>query len=239
MTLERAIADKLLARLRSVAGPVRDIPPERFVSEVRNRTADFLTQIPIELRRAASDAVANCLGRIIAGNLSRADFAAAMHDQLLKIDEVGEWPQSEVVADAAGRQWRNVVAQIAGRWYNDLAVASKYRVRSNSALAIRLVMAHRHVGAAAARLEQRIAEELPDTPNRVVLGLGDAHSRQQTVARVEFADRQLIYRPHSMATDQVIADICRLVGAPEPPHAFDMGDHGWSEFLTAGPGVTD
>ena len=239
MTLERAIADKLLARLRSVAGPVRDIPPERFVSEVRNRTADFLTQIPIELRRAASDAVSDCLGRIIAGNLSRADFAAAMHDQLSKIDEVGEWPQSEVVADAAGRQWRNVVAQIAGRWYNDLAVASKYRVRSNSALAIRLVMAHRHVGAAAARLEQRIAEELPDTPNRVVLGLGDAHSRQQTVARVEFADRQLIYRPHSMATDQVIADICRLVGAPEPPHAFDMGDHGWSEFLTTGPGVTD
>ena len=45
MTLERAIADKLLARLRSVAGPIRDIPPERFVSEVRNRTADFLTQI--------------------------------------------------------------------------------------------------------------------------------------------------------------------------------------------------
>jgi len=109
MTLERVIADKLLARLRSVAGPVRDIPPERFVSEVRNRTADFLTQIPIELRRAASDAVAECLGRIIAGNLSRADFAAAMHDQLVEIDEVGEWPQSAVMVDAAGPDCRPLV----------------------------------------------------------------------------------------------------------------------------------
>ena len=74
------------------------------------------------------------------------------------------------------------------------------------------------------------------TPSAVRFGLGDPHVHGKTVIHVEFEQTSIIYKPHSMMSDNAVADFIQFLAAgledaPEPLHALDRGDYGWVRFV--------
>lgn len=75
--------------------------------------------------------------------------------------------------------------------------------------------------------------------------LSDSHHGGRQVLKLTFSDGlRLIYKPRSLATDLIWADICdrlnQAFGEPisVPPNVVDAGDHGWSSFVDAEGALT-
>ncbi|MDO5098782.1 MAG: DUF4135 domain-containing protein [Corynebacterium sp.] len=199
--------------------------------------------MPAALRLESSKVIRSSLDELSYDTPVVTSFAAILHRHYREIVEQ-EWPTSEAIATAAAEQWERIVADIAGRWLHDRAVSSGYQVSGSSALAVRLLRAHQRVGAASCRLERDLQADsdylgIAHPPTRVTFGLGDPHLGLQTVARLDFLDRTLIYRPHCPVSGDLISEVCSLLDMAQPPRAWDRRDHSWSEFLQEDGEVTD
>ena len=85
----------------------------------------------------------------------------------------------------------------------------------------------------------------PGTPSEVEAGLSDRHDQGRTVARIAFApkaqskdpnDRQLIYKPRSLALERAFVDLAREVGVTaHVPHSLDRNDHTYMRFVAPAP----
>ncbi|MBB6184162.1 type 2 lanthipeptide synthetase LanM family protein [Oleiagrimonas soli] len=67
------------------------------------------------------------------------------------------------------------------------------------------------------------------------VGLGDAHDRGHTVARLEFADGMLMYKPRPLRLDVALDAFLQRVFPGDHarirvPRALDCGEYGWTEF---------
>ncbi len=68
---------------------------------------------------------------------------------------------------------------------------------------------------------------------------GDTHNLGRQVAIVDFEDRQLVYKPHSLLTDCLITELAGTLNRSSETidqlplaKSLDAGDHGWQEFIT-------
>ena len=229
------IASKLMGRLQAEQGATAGTFSGFHPHEIEQGAADMLASMPVALRLKSSEAIGFSLNELSDDTPVVASFAAILHRRYRQILKQ-QWPDSEVIATAATKQWERIVADIAGRWLHDRAVSSQYQVSESSALAVRLLRAHQRVGAASCRLERHLREDsdylgITHPPTGVTFGLGDPHLGLQTVARLDFPDRTLIYRPHCPVSGDLISKICARLGMVQPPRAWDRRDHSWSEFL--------